>query len=131
VSFLIVMVMLLVVMYVLMIRPQRKRQQDARTLIDSARAGDDILTNGGIYGTIVQIEGDDVVVQIAEGVQVHMTRQGITAVLPPEDEEQVDDADSTPEADDGEAELDEGAVTTVKEAVTSEANADTTAGHRR
>jgi preprotein translocase subunit YajC len=132
VSFLIVMVMLLVVMYVLMIRPQRKRQQDARALIHSAGVGDDILTNGGIYGTIVQIEGDDVVVEIADGVKVHMTRQGITAVLPPEDEEQSDEPELEHESDDVDgAELDEGVVTAVKEAVTTEADADTTAGNRR
>jgi len=112
VSFLIVMVMLLVVMYVMMIRPQRKRQHDARALISSAGVGDDILTNGGIYGTIVQIEGDDVVVEIADGVKVHMTRQGITAVLPPESDEPEDDVREVVEADDvveieGEAEDEE------------------------
>ena len=85
-GFLMVMALVLGVMYVLMIRPQRKRQQDIRTSIDSAGVGDDILTNGGIYGTIVQLEGDDVEVEIAKGVTVHMTRQGITAVLPPEHE---------------------------------------------
>jgi len=86
VSFLIIMVMLLVVMYVLMIRPQRKRQQDQQTMIAGAGIGDDILTTGGIYGTITQAEGDDVVVEIADGLSVHMTRRGIAAVLPPEDE---------------------------------------------
>jgi preprotein translocase subunit YajC len=100
-SFLIVMALVLGVMYVLMIRPQRKRQQDLRTLIDSAGVGDDILTNGGIYGTIVRVEGDDVEVEIAKDVTVHMTRQGITAVLPPEREDQQDE---TGHAADDEAE---------------------------
>ena len=85
-SFLIVMVLLLVVMYVLMIRPQRQRQQAQQTMIDSAGVGDDILTTGGIYGTITEIEDDDVVVEIADGLTVHMTRRGIAAVLPPEEE---------------------------------------------
>ena len=85
-SFLIVMVLLLVVMYVLMIRPQRQRQQAQQTMIDRAGVGDDILTSGGIYGTITEIEDDDVVVEIADGLTVHMTRRGIAAVLPPEEE---------------------------------------------
>ena len=85
-SFLIVMVLLLVVMYVLMIRPQRQRQQALQTMIDRAGVGDDILTSGGIYGTITEIEDDDVVVEIADGLTVHMTRRGIAAVLPPEEE---------------------------------------------
>ncbi|HZN22211.1 MAG TPA: preprotein translocase subunit YajC [Gaiellaceae bacterium] len=127
-SFLIVMVLLLVVMYVLMIRPQRQRQRDHQSLIEGAGVGDDILTTGGIYGTITRVEGDDVVVEIADGLNVHMTRRGIAAVLPPEDE-------TSPETIDAEAveepEDDEPAVTAREEAVTSEADAEATAGDRR
>jgi preprotein translocase subunit YajC len=87
VSFLVVMVLLLVVMYVLMIRPQRQRQRQQQAMIEGAGVGDDILTTGGIYGTITKAEGDDLVVEIAEGLSVHMTRRGIAAVLPPEEAE--------------------------------------------
>ena len=86
-SFLIVMVLLLVVMYVLMIRPQRQRQQQQQSMIEGASVGDDVLTTGGIYGTVVEAEGDDLVVEIADGMNVHMTRRGVAAVLPPESEE--------------------------------------------
>ena len=127
-SFLIVMVLLLVVMYVLMIRPQRQRQRDHQSLVEGAGVGDDILTTGGIYGTITRAEGDNVVVEIAEGLNVHMTRRGIAAVLPPED-------DTAPETIDAEAvedtDDDEPAVTAREEAVTSEADAEATAGDRR
>lgn len=85
-SFLVVMVLLLVVMYVLMIRPQRQRQREQQAMIEGAGVGDDILTTGGIYGTITEAEGDDLVVEIADGLSVHMTRRGIAAVLPPEEE---------------------------------------------
>ncbi len=84
-GFLIVMILLLVVMYVLMIRPQRQRQREQQLMIESATVGDDILTSGGIYGTITEAEGDDLVVEIADGISVHMTRRGIAAVLPPEE----------------------------------------------
>ena len=87
-SFIVVMVLLLVVMYVLMIRPQRQRQREHQSMIDRAGVGDDILTTGGIYATIMEVDGDDIVVELAEGVSVHMTRRGIAAVLPPEDEEE-------------------------------------------
>jgi preprotein translocase subunit YajC len=104
VSFLIVMVLLLVVMYVLMIRPQRQRQREHQTMIDRAGVGDDILTTGGIYGTVVEADGDDIVVELAEGMNVHMTRRGIAAVLPPEEEEdeegeETEETDDVPEAD--------------------------------
>lgn len=91
-GFLVVMVLLLVVMWVLMIRPQRQRQREQQTMIENASVGDDILTTGGIYGTVTRTDGDDIVVEIAEGLSVHMTRRGIAAVLPPEDEE-VEDID--------------------------------------
>jgi preprotein translocase subunit YajC len=88
VQFLIVMALLLVVMWVLMIRPQRQRQREHQTMIDSAGVGDDILTTGGIYGTIAEADGDDIVVELAEDLTVHMTRRGIAALLPPEDEDE-------------------------------------------
>ena len=126
-SFLIVMVLLLVVMYVLMIRPQRQRQQQQQATIAGARVGDDVLTTGGIYGTITETEGDDVVVEIAEGLEVHMTRRGIAAVLPPETEDDPDVVDAEV-MDDG---TDEGAVRDGEEPVTSDAGAGTPADDRR
>ena len=114
-SFLIIMVLMLGVMYVLMIRPQRQRQAQQQSMIDRASVGDDVLTTGGIYGTISETEGDDIVVEIANGVAVHMTRRGIAAVLPPEGEEGEESEED--EAD----ELDEPDVTVEEEPVSSAA----------
>jgi preprotein translocase subunit YajC len=116
VQFLIIMVLMLGVMYVLMIRPQRQRQAQQQSMIDGATVGDDVLTTGGIYGTISEVEGDDIVVEIASGVTVHMTRRGIAAVLPPEDEED----EEVEELEDAE-EQDESAVTDGEEAVSAAA----------
>ena len=115
-QFLIIMVLMLGVMYVLMIRPQRQRQAQQQSMIDGATVGDDVLTTGGIYGTISEVEGDDIVVEIASGVAVHMTRRGIAAVLPPEDEEDGE----VEELEDAE-EQDESAVTDGEEAVSAAA----------
>lgn len=104
-GFLIVMVLILVVMYVLMIRPQRQRQREQQLMIEGASVGDDILTTGGIYGTIAEAEGDDIVVDIAEGLTVHMTRRGIAAVLPPEEVEEDGHAELEPGDDGGEEEI--------------------------
>ncbi len=121
-QFLIIMVLMLGVMYVLMIRPQRQRQAQQQSMIDNAAVGDDVLTTGGIYGTIMQVEGDDVVVELAPELTVHMTRRGIAAVLPPEEEEEAEDEDVDDEDIESEAELstangDESAVTDGEEAV--------------
>jgi preprotein translocase subunit YajC len=127
VQFLIIMVLMLGVMYVLMIRPQRQRQAQQQAMIDGAGVGDDVLTTGGIYGTISETEGDDIVVEIASGVTVHMTRRGIAAVLPPEDEE--DDVVEV-EVEDEVVEDDESAVTDDEEAVSAAAG-DTSPGEDR
>jgi preprotein translocase subunit YajC len=128
------MVLLLVVMYVLMIRPQRQRQAQQQAMITGASVGDDVLTTGGIYGTVTEADGDDVVVEIAQGLQVHMTRRGIAAVLPPEADDDPDvvdgealDADELDDAD----EVDEAAVTEGVEPVTSDVGADDAAGDHR
>jgi preprotein translocase subunit YajC len=128
VSFLIIMVLMLAVMYVLMIRPQRQRQAEQQSMIDRAEVGDDVLTTGGIYGTISQAEGDDIVVEIAEGVTVHMTRRGIAAVLPPEEEED-EDVDGVDDAEEA-AEQDEPEVTDDEEPVSAAAG-DVSAGDER
>lgn len=102
-SFVVVMVLLLVVMYVLMIRPQRQRQAQQQAMIDGAGVGDDILTTGGIYGTIVEADGDDMVVELSEGLTVHMTRRAVAAVLPPEPEPEPLGAELDDEPEDEEA----------------------------
>jgi preprotein translocase subunit YajC len=134
VSFLIVMVLLLVVMYVLMIRPQRQRQQAQQATVEKAGVGDDILTTGGIYGTITEADEDDIVVEIADGLSVHMTRRGIAAVLPPDEEDEGEDEaedEDLVDADEVTELEDEGAVTSGEEAVTSEPDAGPTTADRR
>jgi preprotein translocase subunit YajC len=140
VQLLIIMALGLGVMYVLMIRPQRQKQANQQSMIEGAGIGDDVLTTGGIYGTITEAEGDDVVVEICHGVTVHMTRRGIAAVLPPEEEEdeedeELEDGDDADETDselaaEGSANGDEAVVTDDEEAVRAAA-ADTSAGDDR
>jgi len=141
VQFVIIMALMLGVMYVLMIRPQRQKQAQQQNMIETAGVGDDVLTTGGIYGTITQAEGDDVVVEICKDVSVHMTRRGIAAVLPPEQEEGKEGLEEGEELDEADGEMvaqvesgsqngDEGAVTDEEEAVRS-AVADASTGDVR
>jgi preprotein translocase subunit YajC len=130
VNFVIVMVLMLVVMYVLMIRPQRQRQAQQQTMIDGAGVGDDILTTGGIYGTITQADGDDIVVQLAEGLDVHMTRRAIAAVLPPEEDEEAEEVVEGEAQETASGEADEVGVAVVEEGVRSEASQAADGGSR-
>jgi len=120
VAFVIIMVLVLGVMYVTMIRPQRQRQAQQQSTVESAGVGDDVLTTGGIYGTIIEVEGDDIVVEIAPALTVHMTRRGIAAVLPPDEEDEEPEADGAADAD-ADDDADEGAVRDGEEAVRSAA----------
>jgi preprotein translocase subunit YajC len=78
---------MLVVMYFLMIRPQRQKQRQAQEMINRIGPGDEIITIGGIYGDVVEVMDDRVVVEIAEDVHIEIAKRAIGSVVPPEVEE--------------------------------------------
>lgn len=97
---LIIIVAMFALLWVLLIRPQRARQQQQRQLLDSVAVGDEILTAGGIYGLVEEIEDDDdLVVQVAEGVNVRVSRRAVAAVVKPEDADEHDDEDGEESSD--------------------------------
>jgi len=91
--------------YFLLIRPQRNKQRAQQTLRAQLEVGDEVMTTGGIFGTIVAIDEDEGVltVEIAPGTQVKMLRQGVAQRFVEgedgADEELVDDDEDTEEAD--------------------------------
>jgi preprotein translocase subunit YajC len=87
-SLLPILLLLFVVMWLLVIRPQRKRQAEQRRILENLSPGQEVLTAGGLYGTVHSVVGDDEVrVEIAPDVQVRVTRSAIAAVLTKEDDE--------------------------------------------
>jgi preprotein translocase subunit YajC len=90
-------ILLIVGFYFLLIRPQRNRQRQQQALVASLEVGDEVMTNGGIFGTIVDIEEDEgiVIVEIAPGTRIRMLRQGISQrfVEDEVDEDEGDDID--------------------------------------
>ena len=75
-------VLIVVVMYFLMIRPQQKKMKDHRALIAGVRRGDRVVTGGGIIGQITKVINDgEVQLEIADGVRVRVVRSTITEVL--------------------------------------------------
>jgi preprotein translocase subunit YajC len=91
----IVVVILVALFALLIVRPQRRQAAEQRELIASLEPGDEIVSAGGLYGVIKSIEGDELLVEIAEGLVVRMAR-GAVAGLVERDEE----PESAPEADD-------------------------------
>ena len=76
------LVLIFVVFYFLLIRPQQKRAKEHKTMLSALRRGDRVVTGGGIIGTVAKVVGDDeVAVDIAEGTRVRVLRSTITTVL--------------------------------------------------
>jgi preprotein translocase subunit YajC len=76
------LILIFVVFYFLLIRPQQRKAKDHRTMLDALRRGDRIVTGGGIIGTVARVENpEEVTVDIAEGVRVRVLRSTISSVL--------------------------------------------------
>ena len=76
------LVLIFVVFYFLLIRPQQKKQKDHRTMLDALRRGDRVVTGGGILGTVSKVvSNDEIEVDIASNVRVKVLRSTITSVL--------------------------------------------------
>ena len=78
---LLLIVLLFGVMYFLMIRPQQKRRREAMQMQNSLGPGNRIVTIGGLHGTVVAVDDDVVVLDIADGVHVRFARPAIARVL--------------------------------------------------
>jgi preprotein translocase subunit YajC len=76
------LVLIFVVFYFLLIRPQQRKARDQRATLAALRRGDRVVTGGGIIGSVVRVDSpDEVVVDIADGVRVRVIRSTITSVL--------------------------------------------------
>lgn len=87
VSFIPILVLLLAAMWLLVIRPQRARQKAAQQTLNALVPGTEVLTAGGLYGTVRKVDDDDVHVEIAPDTVVRVARRAIASVIEPEDDE--------------------------------------------
>lgn len=76
------LVLMFVVLYFVMIRPQMKRQKEQKAMIEALAKGDEVVTAGGLYGKISKIGETSISVELAQGVEVQMQRAAVTQVLP-------------------------------------------------
>lgn len=75
------LVLIFVVFYFLLIRPQQKRAKDHRAMLNAVRRGDKVVTGGGIMGTVTKVINDEeVAVEIAEGIKVRVQRSLLASV---------------------------------------------------
>jgi len=76
------LVLIFGVFYFLLIRPQNKRQKEHKELVASIAVGDEIVTAGGVLGTVTNVKDQFVRVQVADGVELKLQRHTIGAVMP-------------------------------------------------
>ncbi|NLM55761.1 MAG: preprotein translocase subunit YajC [Firmicutes bacterium] len=74
-------IVVLVVFYFMLIRPQQKQQKQRKAMLDALKKGDRIVTIGGIYGEITALKEDYVTVKVADKVEIKVSRSGINSVL--------------------------------------------------
>ena len=101
-TFLLLIVLVFVGFYFLMIRPQRRRQQQAQQQQRTLNPGARVRTTAGMYATVSAVDGDDVILEVAPGVDVRYMRRAVMEVISPgEDEETETVEDDQPEDADG------------------------------
>lgn len=76
------LILMFVVLYFVMIRPQMKRQKEHKAMIDAIAKGDEIATAGGLLGKVVHLDEGSLTLEIASGVEVQLQRHAVTQVLP-------------------------------------------------
>jgi preprotein translocase subunit YajC len=126
---LILLAAMFVLLWALLIRPQRRKQMEQQQLLASIEPGDEVLTVGGIYGIVTDVDDeDDLIVEVAEGIQVRVARRGVGGVVKPDEEGSEDEEH---EEDAVEAAVREDDVVDSEEIVKSEDAEDTAALERR
>ena len=75
------LVLILGVFWFLIIRPQQKKQKEHVRMVESLRKGDKVVSNGGIFGTIVKVGDDRITLEIASKVQIQIERQQVARMV--------------------------------------------------
>ncbi|MGH9593755.1 MAG: preprotein translocase subunit YajC [Bryobacteraceae bacterium] len=76
------LIIIMVIFYVLLILPAQKRQKKTQQMLAALKNGDKVITNGGVFGTIVGIEDDAVQLRIADQVKVKVLRSAVAGLQP-------------------------------------------------
>jgi preprotein translocase subunit YajC len=96
VEILIPIALLVALTYFVLVRPQRRRQQQQNEMVSQLEEGVEILTAGGVYGTVRSIREDELTVEIAPGTNVKLDKRAVAMVVPEEQPETLAAADEEP-----------------------------------
>lgn len=83
-EFLIILAVMFGFFWLILIRPQKQQQRRHQDLLANLKPGDEVITNGGIYGDVVEVHDDRVSLEVAEDVWIEVAKPAIASVVPPE-----------------------------------------------
>ena len=76
------LILIFVVFYFLLIRPQQKKVKEHKAMVDALKKGDEVVTNGGLLGRVTEVGENFVQLRIADNVEVRVQRQAVAALMP-------------------------------------------------
>jgi preprotein translocase subunit YajC len=85
-TFPVMMILFFAIMYVMMIRPQQRKEKERRAMLDELKKGDKVLFAGGLIGVIAQIDGKTAKIKVADNLRLEVARGSISAVITDEQE---------------------------------------------
>ncbi len=84
-GFFLIIIAMFAIMYFLLIRPQRQQQKRHAQLVSSLKVGDEVITAGGIYGEVTQLDTERVLLEVDEDVRIAVARRAIASIVPPDE----------------------------------------------
>ena len=96
-GFLVLIILVLFLLWLMLVRPQRRRQQAQQAMIDHLRIGDEVLTAGGLFATVRQIDEDEVTVELSPGTEARVAKRAIAVVMPLEEGDEEAEQEVAPE----------------------------------
>ncbi len=75
-------ILLIVIFYFLLIRPQTKRAKEHKAMVEALKKGDEVVTNGGLLGRIAEVGDNFILLEAADNVTLKVQRQSVAAVMP-------------------------------------------------
>ena len=75
------LILIFVIMYFLILRPQQKRMKEHRNMVQALKRGDQVVTQGGLIGKVTDVKDDEIAVEIAQGVKVRVVRATVAQVV--------------------------------------------------
>lgn len=99
-GFFIVLLLMFGLMWFMLIRPQRQQQKRHQEMLGGLNVGDEIVTSGGIYGEVVELDTERVMLEVDDDVRIAVARRAIASIIPPEELKRLeeDEPESAPEA---------------------------------